>query len=328
MQMDGDESSNVEDRRSEGGGFGGGGFGGGGLGGGGLGRGGMGGGLPIPVGGGGGLFKGGMGLVAFVVIALILGADPMALLGGVTGSGGGGYQQQVPSSQASRSAPAQRPAPAGDAETSFVSRVLKSTEDVWSDIFRDLGRSYRDPRLVLYRDATRTECGVGQSAMGPFYCPADQRVYLDLAFFDDLARRFHAPGQFPQAYVIAHEVGHHVQNLLGISDKIEQMKSRMSKRDANALSVRLELQADCFAGVWANRADAARGGRMIDDGDVEQALTAASAIGDDRLQRQAQGRVVPDSFTHGSSAQRMRWFRKGLDTGDPRQCDTFSAKQL
>jgi predicted metalloprotease len=322
MQMDGDESSNVEDRRGEGGGFGGGGFGGGGFGGGG-----MGGGLPIPVGGGGGLFKGGMGLVAFVVIALILGADPLALLGGVTGGGGGGYQQQVPSSQASRTAPAQRP-PSGDAETSFVSRVLKSTEDVWGDIFRDLGRSYRDPRLVLYRDATRTECGVGQSAMGPFYCPADQRVYLDLAFFDDLARRFHAPGQFPQAYVIAHEVGHHVQNLLGISDKVEQMKSRMSKRDANALSVRLELQADCFAGVWANRADKARGGRMIDEADVEQALTAASAIGDDRLQRQAQGRVVPDSFTHGSSAQRMRWFRKGLDTGDPRQCDTFGAKQL
>ena len=323
MQMDGEESSNVEDRRGEGGGFGGGGFGGGGFGGG-MG-GGMGGGLPVPVGGGGGLFKGGMGLVAFVVIALILGADPLALLGSVTG--GGGYQQQVPSSQASRTAPAQRP-PAGDAESGFVSRVLKSTEDVWGDIFRDLGRQYRDPRLVLYRDATRTECGVGQSAMGPFYCPADQRVYLDLAFFDDLARRFHAPGQFPQAYVIAHEVGHHVQNLLGISDKVEQMKSRMSKRDANALSVRLELQADCFAGVWANRADAARGGRMIDDRDIEQALTAASAIGDDRLQRQAQGRIVPDSFTHGSSAQRMRWFRKGLDSGDPRQCDTFGAKQL
>ncbi|MCA0302584.1 MAG: zinc metallopeptidase [Proteobacteria bacterium] len=329
MQMDGEESSNVEDRRSEGG-LGGGGFGGGGFGGGGFGGGGMGGGLPIPVGGGGGLFKGGMGLVAFVVIALILGVDPMALLGG-GGGGGSGYQQSAPSSQASRTAPAQRPpqqTPAGDAEASFVSRVLKSTEDVWTDIFKGLGRPYRDPRLVLYRDATRTECGVGQSAMGPFYCPADQRVYLDLAFFDDLARRFHAPGQFPQAYVIAHEVGHHVQNLLGISSKVEEMKSRMSKRDANALSVRLELQADCFAGVWANRADAARGGRMIDDADVEQALTAASAIGDDRLQRQAQGRIVPDSFTHGSSAQRMRWFRKGLDSGDPRQCDTFSAKQL
>ncbi len=310
MQMDGDESSNIEDRRGDGGYFGGGG-----------GMGGLGG-MPIPMGGGGGLFKGGLGFVAFIVIALIFGADPFALLGG-----GGGTSSYAPApTQTSR--PAQRQQPAGDAETQFVSRVLKSTEDVWNGVFRDLGRQYREPRLVLYRDATRTECGVGQSAMGPFYCPADQRVYLDLAFFDDLERRFRAPGQFPQAYVIAHEVGHHVQNLLGISAKTEQMKERMSKRDANALSVRVELQADCFAGVWANRADAARSGRMIDDRDVEQALAAASAIGDDRLQRQAQGRVVPDSFTHGSSAQRMRWFRIGLESGDPRKCDTFSAKQL
>jgi predicted metalloprotease len=310
MQMDGDESSNVEDRRGDGGYFGG---GGGGYG--------MGGGMPIPMGGGGGLFKGGLGFVAFIVIALIFGADPFALLGGSETS------SYAPApTQTTRTAPRQQPA--GDAETQFVSRVLKSTEDVWTSVFRDLGRQYRDPKLVLYRDATRTECGVGQSAMGPFYCPADQRVYLDLAFFDDLARRFHSPGQFPQAYVIAHEVGHHVQNLLGISAKTEQMKERMSKRDANALSVRVELQADCFAGVWANRADAARGGKMIDDRDVEQALAAASAIGDDRLQRQAQGRVVPDSFTHGSSAQRMRWFRIGLDSGDLRKCDTFSAKQL
>jgi uncharacterized protein len=209
-----------------------------------------------------------------------------------------------------------------------VARVLKSTEDVWSGIFRDLGRRYVEPKLVLYRDATRTECGVGQAAMGPFYCPADQRVYLDLSFFDEMARRFHAPGQFPQAYVVAHEIGHHVQNLLGISGKVEQMRERMSKRDANALSVRVELQADCFAGVWANRADETRGGKMIDDQDVEQALAAASAIGDDRLQRQAQGRVVPDSFTHGTSAQRMRWFRVGLETGDPKKCDTFRADRL
>ena len=313
MRMDGDESSNIEDRRGEGGGFGGGGFGGGGF--------------PIPMGGGGGgLFKGGFGLVAFVVIAMIMGADPGAILSDIAGGGTSSYAPAPPSSSsASRTG---TPAPAGDAETQFVSRVLKSTEDVWHDIFQGMGRQYRDPKLVLFRDATRTQCGVGQAAMGPFYCPADQRVYLDLGFFDELARRFRAPGQFPQAYVIAHEIGHHVQNQLGISAKVQQMQQSMSKRDANALSVRVELQADCFAGVWANRADRQRGGRMIDDKDVDQALAAASAIGDDALQKQAQGRVVPDSFTHGTSAQRARWFRKGLDTGDPRQCDTFRAQQL
>jgi predicted metalloprotease len=310
MRMDGDESSNIEDRRGEGGGFGAGGFGGG---------------FPIPMGGGGGgLFKGGFGLVAFVVIAMIMGADPGSILSDIAGGGTSSYAP-APSS-ASRTPGT--PAPAGDAETQFVSRVLKSTEDVWREIFRDMGRQYRDPKLVLFRGATRTDCGVGQSAMGPFYCPADQRVYLDLGFFDELARRFHAPGQFPQAYVIAHEIGHHVQNQLGISAKVQQMQQSMSKRDANALSVRVELQADCFAGVWANRADRQRGGRMIDDKDVDQALAAASAIGDDALQKQAQGRVVPDSFTHGTSAQRARWFRKGLDTGDPRQCDTFRAQTL
>jgi len=308
MQMDGDESSNIEDRRGQGG-FGGGGFGGGGI--------------PIPIGGGGGgLFKGGIGFVAFIVIALIFGADPMALLSSLAGGDTSSYT--TPATQSSRTARA----PAADAETQFVSRVLKSTEDVWTSLFRDMGRQYVDPKLVLYRDATRTACGTGQSAMGPFYCPADERVYLDLGFFDDLASRFHAPGQFPQAYVIAHEVGHHVQNQLGITGKVEQMRQSMSKRDANALSVRVELQADCFAGVWANRAEQKSGGKMIDDKDVDQALAAASAIGDDRLQKQAQGRVVPDSFTHGSSTQRTRWFRIGLDSGDPRKCDTFRAQQL
>ena len=312
MQMDGDQSNNIEDRRGEGGGFG------GGLGGGGF---------PIPMGGGGGgLFKGGIGLVAFVVIAMIMGADPGAILSDIAGGGTSSYAPAPPSSSASRTPGTQ--SPAGDAETQFVSRVLKSTEDVWQEIFRDMGRQYRDPKLVLFRGATRTDCGVGQSAMGPFYCPADQRVYLDLGFFDELARRFNAPGQFPQAYVIAHEIGHHVQNLLGISGKVQQMRESMSKRDGNALSVRTELQADCFAGVWANRADRQRGGKMIDDKDVDQALAAASAIGDDALQKQAQGRVVPDSFTHGTSAQRARWFRKGLVSGDPRQCDTFRAQQL
>jgi uncharacterized protein len=308
MQMDGDESSNIEDRRGQGG-FGGGGFGGGGI--------------PIPIGGGGGgLFKGGIGFVAFIVIALIFGVDPMALLSGLGGGDTSSYT--APATQSSRTARA----PAADADTTFVSRVLKSTEDVWTSLFRDMGRQYVDPKLVLYRDATRTACGTGQAAMGPFYCPADERVYLDLGFFDDLASRFHAPGQFPQAYVIAHEVGHHVQNQLGITAKVDQMRQSMSKRDANALSVRVELQADCFAGVWANRAEQKSGGKMIDDKDVDQALAAASAIGDDRLQKQAQGRVVPDSFTHGSSAQRTRWFRIGLDSGDPNKCDTFRAQQL
>jgi predicted metalloprotease len=313
MQMDGDESSNIEDRRDDGGG----GFGGG-----------LGGGFPIPMGGGGGggVFTGGLGVVGFIVLALLFGADPGEILGGMTG---GGTSTSAPTSApSSPSASRRAQPPAADAETQFVSRVLKSTETVWSDIFRDMGKVYREPRLVLFRDATRTDCGVGQAAMGPFYCPADQRVYLDLGFFDELAARFHAPGQFPQAYVIAHEIGHHVQNLLGISGQVQQMRQSMSKRDGNALSVRTELQADCFAGVWANRADRQRGGKMIDDKDVDQAMAAATAIGDDKLQRQAQGRVVPDSFTHGSSAQRTRWFRIGLDSGDYRKCDTFRAQQL
>jgi predicted metalloprotease len=312
MQMDGDESSNIEDRRGEGGGFGGG-FGGGGFGGGGLG------GVPM----GGGLFKGGFGLIAVVVIGMILGVNPLSLLGGMDD---GGTSRVAPQSQ---SRPASRPSANADPETQFVARVLKSTEDVWGELFQQMGRQYRQPRLVLFRDATQTACGMGQSAMGPFYCPPDQRVYIDLSFFDELANRFRAPGQFPQAYVIAHEVGHHVQNLLGISGKVEQMRQNMSKRDANAMSVRVELQADCFAGVWAYHADKERGGTAtIGEKDVDQALAAATAIGDDRLQRQSQGRVVPDSFTHGSSAQRVRWFKIGLQSGDVRRCDTFRAQQL
>ncbi|MDP2330057.1 MAG: neutral zinc metallopeptidase [Reyranella sp.] len=309
MQIDGDESSNVEDRRSDGGG--GGGFGGGGFG--------------IPMGGGGGVFTGGLGVVGFIVLALLFGADPGEILGGMTG---GGPATHTPSSPPSSSASRPAQAPAADPESQFVGRVLKSTEVVWSEIFRDMGKVYREPKLVLFRDATRTDCGVGQAAMGPFYCPADQKVYLDLNFFDELAARFRAPGQFPQAYVIAHEIGHHVQNLLGISSQVQKMQLSMSKRDGNALSVRTELQADCFAGVWANRADRQRGGKMIDDKDVDQAMAAATAIGDDKLQRQTQGRIVPDSFTHGSSAQRTRWFRIGLDSGDYRKCDTFRAQQL
>jgi predicted metalloprotease len=309
MQMDGDESSNIEDRRGDGGGFGGGGFGGGGFGGGGI---------PIPL--GGGLFRGGFGLIAIVVIALILGINPLTLLTGMTE--GPGYVAP------SQTRTASRPAGTADPETQFVARVLKSTEDEWSKIFQEMGRQYRQPRLVLYRDATQTACGAGQAAMGPFYCPADQRVYLDLSFFDEMAQRFHAPGQFPQAYVIAHEVGHHVQNLLGISGKVEQMRKNMSRRDANAMSVRVELQADCLAGVWAYHANQDRGGKMITEADVDQALAAATAIGDDRLQKQAQGRVVPDSFTHGTSAQRVRWFNRGLQNGEVKNCDTFRASQL
>ncbi len=309
MQLDGDESSNVEDRRGQGG------FGRGGLGGGGFG----GPGIPIPI--GGGLFKGGFGLLAFIVIALLFGADPGALLGGGSGGGTASY---VPGQTQSRSTGTSQ-----DPEVQFVSRVLRSTEEVWGELFpRDMGGQYREPRLVLFRDATQTSCGMGQAAMGPFYCPPDQRIYIDLSFFDELATRFRAPGQFPQAYVIAHEVGHHVQNLLGISGKVQEMRTRMSKRDGNALSVRTELQADCFAGVWAYHANRQRGGRMIGEEDVEQAIAAASAIGDDRLQRQSQGRIVPDSFTHGSSAQRVRWFKIGLENGDVRRCDTFRAQQL
>ena len=307
MQMDGDESSNIEDRRGDSG------FGG--MGGGGLG-GGPGIGLPL----GGGLFRGGFGLIAFVVIAMILGVNPLALLGGLEGQSG-----YVASSEPHSAA---RPSANADPETQFVARVLKSTEDVWGEIFRDKGWQYRQPRLVLFRNATQTACGLGQSAMGPFYCPPDQRVYIDLAFFDELASRFRAPGQFPQAYVIAHEVGHHVQNLLGISGKVAQMSANMSRRDANSMSVRVELQADCLAGVWAWHANRDRAGKMIDEHDVDQALAAATAIGDDRLQRQAQGRVVPDSFTHGTSEQRVRWFKRGLASGDMDRCDTFRAPAL
>src|SRR5262245_17084691 len=230
MELDNEGSSNIEDRRGDGGGFGGG-FGGGGFGGGGFGGPGM----PIPL--GGGLFKGGFGLIAIVVIALILGVNPLSLLG--LGGGGGTY---VAPPQQQQTRTASRPGASADPETQFVARVLKSTEDVWDKQFRDMGRQYKQPRLVLFRDATQTACGMGQSAMGPFYCPPDQRIYIDLAFFDELASRFRAPGNFPQAYVIAHEVGHHVQNLLGISDRVHKLRQEMSKRDANAMSVRVELQ--------------------------------------------------------------------------------------
>ncbi|MBV8394202.1 MAG: zinc metallopeptidase [Alphaproteobacteria bacterium] len=317
MQLDGEESSNIEDRRGDGGGFGGGGFGGGGFGGGFGGPG-----IPLPI--GGGLFRGGFGLIAIVVICLILGINPLTLLTGTETNSGYNSGYVAPQSQTRT---ASRPGANADPEEQFVARVLKSTEDVWGQQFQQMNRQYRQPRLVLYRNATGTACGTGQSAMGPFYCPGDQRVYLDLSFFDEMASRFHAPGQFPQAYVIAHEVGHHVQNLLGVTGKVDRMRDSMSKRDANAMSVRVELQADCLAGVWAYHAQE-QGRLKLSDQDVEQAVAAATAIGDDRLQRQAQGRVVPDSFTHGTSEQRVRWLKRGLQSGDINRCDTFRAQQL
>ncbi len=204
--------------------------------------------------------------------------------------------------------------------------VLADTEDTWHQIFRQSNLTYREPKLVLYSGAVQSACGFAQAAMGPFYCPNDQKVYIDLSFFDDLRNRHHSPGDFAQAYVIAHEVGHHVQTLLGISQQVHQAQQKMSKVQGNQLSVMLELQADCFAGVWAHHSNQTR--QTLEPGDVEEAINAASNIGDDRLQKEAQGYVVPDSFTHGSSAQRVRWFQKGITTGNPDQCNTFEASNL
>jgi predicted metalloprotease len=260
------------------------------------------------IGVGGGL---GVGGIVIALIAYFLGIDPAPILNGMQSA----QQTSVPAQQQSRGLPT-------DAGGVFVRKVLASTEDVWTQLFADMRRQYRQPHVVLYDRATRTACGTGQSAMGPFYCPNDERVYLDLSFFNELQSRFHAPGDFAQAYVIAHEVGHHVQKQLGIMDRMESMRGRVSRQDANQASVRLELQADCFAGVWSHHAANAN---LLDPGDLEEGLAAASAVGDDRLQRASQGYVVPDSFTHGSSAQRTRWFRRGMETGRLQDCDTFSS---
>jgi predicted metalloprotease len=222
--------------------------------------------------------------------------------------------------------PQRQASPEEQQQVEFVSVVLGDTEDTWHALFQQLGRTYQEPTLVLFSDAVESACGFAQSAVGPFYCGADQKVYIDLSFFRDLETRFQAPGDFAQAYVIAHEVGHHVQNLLGISQKVQSARSRASETQGNQLSVRQELQADCFAGVWAHHADKAR--QILERGDIEEALNAASSIGDDRLQRQARGHVTPDSFTHGSSAQRVRWFKRGIESGQLNQCDTFGAKQI
>ncbi len=289
------ESDNVEDRRGDGdGGGGGGGFGFGGR-------------------------SIGIGTIAIALVgSYFLGVSPMTIINMLSGGGGSiaPVQQQ---------SPAHRP-PASDTQARFVSTVLADTEDTWSELFRAQGAQYVKPKLVLFTGATRTACGTGQTASGPFYCPGDQKVYIDLAFYRLMQQRFHVSGEFAQAYVIAHEVGHHVQHLLGIDEKVAAARQSGSARQANAASVRLELQADCFAGVWAFHANRSRS--ILEQGDVEGALAAATAIGDDTLQKQSQGTVVPDSFTHGTSAQRVRWFSKGIESGQIGQCDTFSARQL
>jgi predicted metalloprotease len=262
---------------------------------------------PVAVGGGG------LGLLVVVVIVMLMGGDPTPLL-------------QQTSNSVSTGGPSAPPSAAENQLAEFVSVVLADTEDTWNAAFAEGGQRYVEPTLVLFTDRVQSACGMAGAAMGPFYCPGDQQIYIDLGFYDELRTRFRAPGDFAQAYVIAHEVGHHVQNLLGISDSVRRQQQGLSKADANALSVRLELQADCFSGVWAHRAQRTR--NILEEGDLEEALNAASAIGDDRIQRQSSGTVVPDSFTHGTSEQRVRWFRKGFESGDGGVCDTFNANSL
>jgi predicted metalloprotease len=297
MRLDDEqESSNIEDRRGGGGGF------------------------RLPVGGGGGLQLGGgrmgLGTMAIVVIvALFLGVNPLDLLGG-----SGGVPQQIGQPQPPQGQPPANPSE-GDR---FVAKVLRTTEETWGRLFPEqLGRPYEEPKLVFFTGNVQSGCGAAESAMGPFYCPADKRVYLDQSFFDELSRRFGAPGDFAAAYVIGHEVGHHIQTILGISAEVRQAQARASKTESNALQVRMELQADCLAGVWGHDNK-----DILEAGDVEEAMRAAQAIGDDTLQRAAGRSVVPESFTHGSAAQRSRWFRRGYDSGQIGSCDTFAARQL
>jgi predicted metalloprotease len=259
---------------------------------------------------------GGIGMAVLALVVYLMGGDPTVVLNNAP--------QSAPA-QADKPAPGQ-PGGAQDQMSQFVSVVLADTEDTWNAIFKQkYGRDYEEPQLVLFTSAVQSACGMAQSAMGPFYCPNDHRVYIDLAFYQELKERFGAGGDFAQAYVIAHEVGHHVQNLLGLSDKVHSAQQRSDKTTANALSVRLELQADCFAGVWGHHAQRAR--NILEQGDLEEALNAAAAIGDDKLQREARGYVRPESFTHGSSAQRQQWFRRGFDSGQLETCDTFGANQ-
>ncbi len=261
---------------------------------------------------------GGIGMVVLVLAALYFGIDPSVIVSQMG-------QQQPSATQTSTNEPYQ-PTAEEQQLSGFISVVLADTEDVWHAQFRQMGSRYQEPKLVLFSGAVRSACGAAQSAMGPFYCPADQKVYIDLSFYRDLRERHNAPGDFAQAYVIAHEIGHHIQTLTGISKKVHEQKARVSKAQANQLSVRQELQADCFAGIWANQAQRTK--EILDTGDIEEALNAATSIGDDRLQKQSQGYVVPESFTHGTSKQRVRWFKVGFKSGDISDCDTFSVSQL
>jgi uncharacterized protein len=258
---------------------------------------------------------GGIGTVVILVLALFFGFDPGAIL-----------NTEAPPTGSVTDAPRPSASPSSDTQKDFVSVVLADTEDTWTELFRQMNREYRAPKLVLFRSAVQSACGMAGAAVGPFYCPPDHKIYLDLDFFRALSERFRAPGDFAQAYVIAHEVGHHVQALLGVTDRVAAARQRLSRADANALSVRVELQADCFAGVWGHHANASR--QLLEEGDIEEGLRAAAAIGDDRLQGQTQGRVAPESFTHGTSEQRSRWFKRGLDTGEPRRCDTLNTSAL
>ena len=258
-----------------------------------------------------GAVGGGIGTIVLVLIAMFFGIDPSAIL-----------ESSPQSNVSDEPIPQAQQAGARDEGREFVARVLGSNERVWGEIFQKAGREYVQPKLVLFSGQVQSACGFAQAAAGPFYCPNDQKVYIDLVFYRELRERFKAPGDFAQAYVVAHEVGHHVQNLLGIMAKVQARQQRSSNREANALSVGLELQADCLAGIWASLANRER--KILEQGDIEEGLNAAAQIGDDTLQKRSQGYVVPEGFTHGSAAQRMRWFRKGIETGDLKQCDTFA----
>ena len=322
------ESENVEDRRDEGGGFG----------------------FPFPGGGGGRFPSGGgggggigiLGLLILLGLMFFFGLDPRVIMQpGGPGGGPGGDETNFPDIRlpqerpdttnfpvpGQQGSPIERPQTTSEDDLKqFVAVVLADTEDVWRDLFARYCQRYSDPTLVLFSGGVRSACGIGMAQMGPFYCPYDEKVYIDLDFYGDLKNRFGAPGDMAQAYVIAHEIGHHVQKLLGIADQVEALKQRMGQTQANALQVRMELQADCFAGIWANRAQDSKD--IIEPGDIEDALRAASAIGDDRIQKQTEGYVVPDAFTHGSSEQRVRWFKRGYQSGKLDACDTFNTDQL